>query len=233
MAAAAKRWIFVRVTSFQIIHHLVRAPQLRAPQALAPGSHRCQAVVWLRATLHQIIHHLAMVATRRWFGFGWRHNNASTIWHALPSYAFQVATAAKRWFGFERRSTRSSTIWRWWLQEVDGLRATLYQIIHHLARAPQARAPGSHRCQAVVWLRAKLCQIIHHLAMVATRRWFGFERRFTSSSTIWRWWLQEVDGLRSTLYHTINHLAMVATRRWLGFGWRHNNASAVRYALLT
>jgi hypothetical protein len=37
-------------------------------------------VDWLRATLCQHIHHLAMVATRRWFGFGWRHNNASTIW---------------------------------------------------------------------------------------------------------------------------------------------------------
>jgi hypothetical protein len=105
----------------------------------------------------------------------------------------------------------------------------------------------------VVWLRATLYQIIHHLAMVATRRWFGFERRFTSSSTIWRWWLQEVDGLRSTLYHTINHLAMVATRsglasidalpehppsgdggykKWMGFERRHNNASTIWHALL-
>jgi hypothetical protein len=77
-------------------------------------------------------------------GFERRFTRSSTIWHALPRHALQVATAAKRWFGFERSFARSSTIWRWWLQE-DGLASS--------DALPAHPPSGDGGYKKMVWLR--------------------------------------------------------------------------------
>ena len=164
---------------------------------------------------------------KKWMGFERRFTRSSTIWHALPRHALQVATAAKRWFGFERSFARSSTIWRWWLQE-DGLASS------DASPAHPPSGDGGYKKWMGFDRRSTTPSTIW--------RWWLREDGWASggditthppsgthSSRSHR--CQAVDSLRATSFQIIHHLAVVATRRWFGFGWRHNNASTIWYAL--